>query len=54
MEKKRITGTWIKTGRGSYASRSKNGTTTNWTYDASEDSVFISQIPLRKYYRYKG
>jgi hypothetical protein len=48
------TGTWTRIERGSYSTQSDSGETTNWTYDSSEDSVFISKIPLRKYYRYKG
>ena len=48
------TGTWTKTERGRYSTQSVTGEITNWTYDSWEDSVFKSNIPLMKYYRYKG
>ena len=48
------TGTWTKTGPGRYSTQSVTGEFTNWTYDSFIDSVYISKIPQRKYYRYKG
>jgi hypothetical protein len=48
------TGTWTKTEPGRYSIQSANGEITNWTYDSSEDSVYINKIPMKKYYRYKG
>jgi hypothetical protein len=48
------TGTWSKIGHGRYSTRSVTGEITNWTYDSFIDSVYISKIPQKKYYRYKG
>jgi hypothetical protein len=47
-------GTWAKTGPGQYSARSVTGETTSWTYDSWGDSLYVSNIPMRKYYRYKG
>jgi hypothetical protein len=48
------TGTWIRIERGSYSTQSGNGELTNWTYDSFADLVYASDIPQKKYYRYKG
>jgi hypothetical protein len=48
------TGTWTKVDRGSYSTRSVTGEITNWTYESWDDSVYVSKLPQRKYYRYKG
>jgi hypothetical protein len=48
------TGTWTRIDRGAYSTQSVSGEITNWTYDSWEDSVTVSKIPQRKYYRYKG
>lgn len=47
-------GTWTRIDRGRYTSRTRSGEITNWTYDSFEDSVYVSTLPQRKYYRYKG
>jgi hypothetical protein len=47
-------GTWTKTERGRYSTRSVNGIITNWTYDSTDDSVYAADLPHRKYYRYRG
>jgi hypothetical protein len=47
-------GTWTKIEPGRYSTQSASGEITNWTYDAWEDSIYKSTIPLMKYYRYKG
>jgi hypothetical protein len=48
------TGTWTKVDRGYYSTQSVTGEITNWTYDSWGDSVSVSTIPQKKYYRYKG
>ena len=48
------TGTWTKIERGSYSTQSVTGEITNWTYESWDDSVYVSKLPQRKYYRYKG
>ena len=48
------TGTWTKIERGQYSTRSVTGEITNWTYEPWDDSVYVSKLPQRKYYRYKG
>ena len=47
-------GTWTKSEPGRYSTRSVSGDITNWTYDSFEDSLHVTEIPMRKYYRYKG
>jgi hypothetical protein len=48
------TGTWTKIERGSYSTQSVNGVITNWTYDATDDSVYVGNLPQQKYFRYRG
>lgn len=48
------TGTWTKIERSRYVTRSVSGETINWTYDPSGDIVYVTNIPQRKFYRYKG
>ena len=48
------TGTWTKIERGSYSTQSLNEKITNWTYDATGDSVYVSNLPQQKYFRYRG
>lgn len=48
------TGTWTKIERGSYSTQSVSGEITNWTYESWDDSVYVSSLPQRKYFRYKG
>jgi len=47
-------GNWTKIERGRYSTLSTGGEITNWTYDSSDDSLYVTAIPQRKYYRYKG
>jgi hypothetical protein len=47
-------GTWNKKEPGLYATQSVTGENTDWVYDSSDDSVYMSRLPLKKYYRYKG
>lgn len=47
-------GTWTTIEPGRYSTQSRGGEITNWTYDSFGDSVYISILPLKKYYRYKG
>lgn len=47
-------GTWTRIDRGFYSAQSLSGETTNWTYDAFSDSVFIRDIPQQRYFRYRG
>jgi hypothetical protein len=48
------TGTWTKIGSGHYSTQSVSGGITNWSYDSFMDLVYRTDIPQRKYYRYKG
>ena len=47
-------GTWTRIERGRYSTQSVSGEVTNWTYDSFGDSLAVTAIPQRKYYRYKG
>ena len=47
-------GTWIRKEPGLYATQSVTGEIIGWVYDSSDDSVYMSRLPLKKYYRFKG
>jgi hypothetical protein len=47
-------GSWARKDPGLYATQSVTGEITDWVYDSSDDSVYMSRIPLKKYHRYKG
>jgi len=47
-------GTWIKTGRGLYSTKSVSGNATDWLYDSFDDSIYMSGLPQMEYHRYKG
>ena len=47
-------GTWIKKEPGLYATQSVSGEITDWVYDSTDDSMYMSRLPLKKYYRFKG
>jgi hypothetical protein len=47
-------GTWIRKEPGLYATQSVTGEITDWVYDSTDDSMYMSRLPLKKYYRFKG
>ena len=47
-------GTWTKKETGLYVTYSGTGELTDWVYDAFDDSMYMSELPQMKYYRYKG
>ena len=47
-------GTWTRKEPGLYATQSITGEISDWVYDSSDDSMYMSRLPLKKYYRYKG
>lgn len=47
-------GTWTRIERGQYSTQSVGGEISNWTYDSSTDSLYVTAIPQRKYFRYTG
>jgi hypothetical protein len=47
-------GTWTRKEPGLYATQSVTGEITDWVYDSTDDSMYMSRLPLKKYYRYKG
>ena len=47
-------GTWTRKEPGLYATQSVAGETTDWVYDSTDDSMYMSRLPLKKYYRFKG
>jgi hypothetical protein len=47
-------GTWTRKGAGLYATQSVTGEITEWVFDSTDDSMYMSRIPLKKYYRFKG
>jgi hypothetical protein len=47
-------GNWVKTEPGRYDFHSVTGNVSSWIYDSSDDSLYQSGLPLKKYYRYRG
>jgi hypothetical protein len=47
-------GTWTRKEPGLYATQSLSGEITDWVYDSTDDSMYMSRLPLKKYYRFKG
>ena len=47
-------GTWTKIESGHYTTRSSTGETTDWMHDSLFDEIYSRDLPLKKYYRYKG
>ncbi|MDD1685333.1 MAG: hypothetical protein LUQ19_05520 [Methanoregula sp.] len=47
-------GTWMQRERDQYYLQSVSGNITRWTYDSFDDSFFLTGLPQKKYYRYKG
>jgi hypothetical protein len=47
-------GTWARKEAGLYATQSVTGEITDWVYDSTDDSMYMSRLPLKKYYRFKG
>lgn len=47
-------GTWTRKEPGLYATQSVSGEITDWVYDSTDDSMYMSRLPLKKYYRFKG
>jgi hypothetical protein len=47
-------GTWTRKEPGLYTTKSVTGEITDWVYDSTDDSMYMSRLPLKKYYRYKG
>ena len=47
-------GTWTKIESGYYTTRSSTGETTDWMHDSLFDEIYSRDLPLKKYYRYKG
>jgi len=46
-------GTWSRNDNGRIVLQSASGETTNWTYDPGDDSIYLTGLPQRKYYRFK-
>lgn len=47
-------GTWTKIESGHYTTQSSTGETTDWMHDSLFDEIYSRDLPLKKYYRYKG
>jgi len=47
-------GTWSRNESGRFFTQSVNGNITAWVYDPTDDSIYLTGLPQRKYYRYKG
>ena len=53
-EKMIDSGTWTKIESGHYTTLSFTGETTDWMHDSLFDEIYSRDLPLKKYYRYKG
>jgi len=47
-------GTWSRGNENLLILQSASGNITNWVYDPTEDSIYRTDLPLKKYYRYTG
>jgi hypothetical protein len=47
-------GYWIKKEHSQYDLESVYGNVSSWIYDSSDDSLYETGLPQKKYYRYKG
>jgi hypothetical protein len=47
-------GTWSRDGNGRFFLQSASGNITGWVYDPGDDSIYLTGLPQRKYYRFKG
>ncbi len=47
-------GTWTKKESGYYTTQSFTGETMDWMHDSLFDEIYSRDLPLKKYYRYKG
>ncbi len=47
-------GTWSRMDSGRFITQPAPGNITSWVYDPTDDSVYLTGLPQRKYYRYKG
>ncbi|MGA2917296.1 hypothetical protein [Methanoregula sp.] len=47
-------GTWSRPDNGLILLQENSGNITSWMYDPSDDSIYLTGLPQRKYYRFKG
>jgi hypothetical protein len=47
-------GHWTKREGGQYQLQSVSGNVSSWVFDPSDDSLYLTGLPQKKYYRYKG
>jgi hypothetical protein len=47
-------GIWSRSDNGLILLQESSGNITSWMYDSSDDSIYLTGLPQRKYYRFKG
>jgi hypothetical protein len=47
-------GIWSRDDSGRFFMQSASGNITGWVYDPGDDSIYLTGLPQRKYYRFKG
>lgn len=47
-------GNWSREDNGLILLQENSGNITSWMYDPSDDSIYLTGLPQRKYYRFKG
>jgi len=47
-------GTWSRGDHGQIVTQSSDGNMTRWVYDPTIDSIYLTGLPQRKYYRFRG
>jgi len=47
-------GNWSRGDNGLIVLRSDRGNITSWMFDPTDDSIYLTGLPQRKYYRFKG
>jgi len=50
---KNDSGTWSRNDSGRIVLQSESGEITNWVYDPGDDSIYLTGLPQRKYYRFR-
>jgi hypothetical protein len=47
-------GIWARNDSGRFILQSGSGETTSWVYDPGDDSIYLTGLPQKKYYRFRA
>ena len=54
QEVKTDLGNWSRNENGQYSFHSVSGNVSSWVYDPTDDALYLTGLPQKKYYRFKG